>query len=188
MKKIYFLFLIVFMNGCSNFDKKENDFNIFIEILRKESNRHQDPYSWHWEALRIILADNNVLLEKAITSELELCYYSIKDKIKDDDVLLKMAVIGFHKEYILYHKIVDVVSIQKRCFGIEIFSKIEEATKKYLNDYYFNILKDVPTEYDKSEFIQGMYLIHEEEFIIYHYWPTIKDVYSRIAFNNFMSN
>ena len=167
---------------------KENDFNIFIEILRKESNRHQDPYSWNWEALRIILADNNVLLAKAITSELELCYYSIKDKIKDDDVLLKMAVIGFHKEYILYHKIVDVVSIQKRCFGIEIFSKIEEATKKYLNDYYFNILKDVPTEYDKSEFIQGMYLIHEEEFIIYHYWPTIKDVYSRIAFNNFMSN
>lgn len=117
----------------------------------------------------------------ALTAKLESLYAEKKSLIQNAPVASKVFMIGMiamllTSHYDRYKDMLDIFSIQKKVFGDEIFSQIEQVTIQQLKSLYTLILNSDPDSgYSKLAYAQRIYSTYELEYADYHYWPHMKE-------------
>lgn len=117
----------------------------------------------------------------ALTAKLEALYAEKKSLIQNAPVASKVFMIGMiamllTSHYDRYKDMLDIFSIQKKVFGDEIFSQIEQVTIQQLKSLYTLILNSDPDSgYSKLAYAQRIYATYELEYANYHYWPHMKE-------------
>lgn len=116
-----------------------------------------------------------------LTAKLEALYAEKRAAIENAHVssksfMIAMIAMLLTSHYDRYKDMLDIFSIQKKVFGDEIFSQIEQATIQQLKSLYTLMLNDEPyIGYGQLAYAQRLYATYELDYANYHYWPHMKE-------------
>lgn len=94
----------------------------------------------------------------------------MKEYISKCPAVIDIIVMNLHSQYKNYPYL-DVVSIQKQCFGEELFKSIEEKIIQFLEKHYEKIFSD--PKINLNHYI--------EDYKNYYYFPTILKIINKFS-------
>lgn len=157
------------------------DITPLIEVLKKHSTTPDKPVSYRWDVMRSVVSDDLEYVTLVTVAELESIYVGVKSDIEEEPLVLKVSSMLLYNHIKNYKSLVDVVGIQKRIFGEDMFSSIETATISFIDKIYTDLLtKNILDGMTPLRFAQVMYTNYEHEYNDTYYWPHIKATMDKV--------
>lgn len=156
-------------------DNPVKDVSELVVVLKKHGTDPDDSSTWRWDVMRAVVADDMDYVKMLTATGLKMGYEEQRKTLEEEPAVLKVTAMLLHAHYDKYHKLVDVVSIQKDVFGDVLFSQLEEATIAFLDRLLTNMLSsDNVHGMTHLDYAKYMYQSYASEYEGYHYWPHMK--------------
>lgn len=156
-------------------DNPVKDVSELVAVIKKHGRDPNDSSTWRWDVMRSVVSDDMDYVKLVTAMDLKMCYEDQRKIIEKEPEVLKVTAMLLHAHYDNYHKLVDVVSIQKDVFGDVLFSKIEEATIAFLDRLVTKMVSsDNVHGMTHLDYAKYMYQSYASEYEDYYYWPHMK--------------
>lgn len=156
-------------------DNPVKDVSELVVVLKKHGKDQNDSSTWRWDVMRSVVADDMDYVKLVSATGLEMGYKEQRKDLESEPAVLKVTAMLLHSQYEKYHKLVDLISLQKTVFGDVLFSQIEEATIAVLDKLFTKMLTD-PNAHgmNQLDYANYMYKSYASQYEDYYYWPHIK--------------
>jgi hypothetical protein len=162
-------------------DNPIKDVSELVVVLKKHGQDPDDSNTWRWDVMRSVVSDDLEYVKLITAVELEFIYVGVKADIEAEPLVLKVSSMLLHAHIKNYKALVDVVGIQKRIFGEDMFSSIETATISFIDKIYTDLLtKNILDGMTPLRFAQVMYTNYEHDYNDTYYWPHIKATMDKV--------
>lgn len=156
-------------------DNPVKDVSELVAVIKKHGRDPNDSSTWRWDVMRAVVSDDLDYVKLVTETDLTMGYAQQREIIEKEPAILKMTAMLLHAHYEKYHKLVDVVSLQKTVFGEVLFSQIEDATIVFLDKLITKMLTDDNVHGMKQvDYANYMYNSYTSQYENYYYWPHIK--------------
>lgn len=165
-------------------DNPIKDITVLKEALKNYSEKKEDPTSWRWDVMRSVVSDDLDYVKLVTIGELEAYYNKSKETVSEHPYILDIIVMTLQAHYDKFKSLVDVVAVQQKVFGPELFSVIEEKTIVHINKMYPSLLTSyVRDGMTPLEYAKWMYKSYENEYKDYYFWPHMKVAMDKVITN-----
>ncbi len=161
-------------------DNPVKDVKPLVDVIKKHSE-NQKPSSWRWDVMRSVVMDDIEYIKLVTTAELEHVFEEQKSDFLKVPYIINLMVMFLHTSYYNYKNLVDVIEINRRIMGEEIFEKIEEQMSDFLDLHYSNaVLGNHFENMSDLDFAKYIYKMYEEDYKNYYFWPQMKVAMERV--------
>lgn len=147
-------------------NSNNNNIESLVDILKKHSINNKQ----RWDVLRCIVSENKEFLVNVTTKEIEEEYLQIKEDLIECPAIIDIVVMNLHSQYKNYPYL-NLIEIQKKCFGEETFKLIEKATINFLEKHYEKMFSDPRTNLN----------LYIQDYKDYYYFPTILKIINKFS-------
>lgn len=169
----------------STFDQiKDNpvkDVSPLIAVLKKHAADPSNADGLRWDVMRSVVSDDLDYVKLLTEAELESIYLGVKADIESEPQVIKVSAMLLHAHIKNYKSLMDVVPIQKRVLGDELFAVIEAATIRFIDKIYTDLLtKNIIDGMMPLVFAKLMYNNYEQDYGDTYYWPHMKNTMDKV--------
>lgn len=165
-------------------DNPVKDVASLVEVVKKHSDNNSDPSSWRWDVMRSVVSADIDYVKLISIAELEHVFAQQKKDLLEVPFILNVTVMFLHTTYSNFKNLVDVVSIQQRVFGPELFAKVEKQMEKFLDKHCTTIISENPFEQMSNiDFAKYIYKTYAEDYKDYYFWPQMQGPMEKVMFS-----
>lgn len=157
------------------------DISPLIDVLKKHAADTDKPDNLRWDVMRSVVSEDLDYVKLLTEAELVSIYIGVKADIESEPLVIKTSAMLLHAHIKHYKSLMDVVPIQKRVFGDELFAVIETATIRFIDKIYTDLLtKNIINGMVPLAFAQCMYNSYEQDYGDTYYWPHMKTTMDKV--------